>query len=350
MILFVANYPDTTAERDGMMQRVVAIDQYFVQQERIYLGIRFFGNLRLRKTQPLENLRIYKVNFFLHFPAILYLGCKAQGIYVHSIHNGFRALPYYLFRFKNIFTDMHGVFPEELDYYGKKTAAKLYGIIERIIVRYSRALILVTDAMGRHFRKKYGPHRCNIYTIPIFDNFSMDEGNTGRVPGMPALIYAGGTQKWQNVDLMLESVEKVQGECSVTVLTPDLDTFSRKLAEHGLEGTVQLLSVPKQKVYEYYCRSDLGFILRDSSIVNRAACPTKLVEYLACGVIPIVLQPEIGDFAEMGYSFITIGRLADGNLPSGEELASMRENNYRIVREFKNSARAAMQQMLADFS
>jgi glycosyltransferase involved in cell wall biosynthesis len=350
MILFVANYPDTTAERDGMMQRVVAIDQYFAQWARIYLGIRFFGNLRFKRTQQLGNIRIYKVNFFLHFPVILYLGYKARGIYVHSIHNGFRALPYYLFRFKNIFTDMHGVFPEELHYCGKKTAAWLYGIIERITVRYSMALVLVTDAMGRHFREKYGPHRSKIYTIPIFDNFSIDEGNTRRVPGKPALIYAGGTQKWQNVDLMLESLKKVHGGCTVTILTPDLETFSRKLAEYGLTNTVQLLSVPKQEVYEYYCRSDLGFILRDDSIVNRAACPTKLVEYLSCGVIPIVLQSEIGDFAEMGYSYSTIERLADGSLPSGEELDSMRENNYRIVREFKNSARAAMQRMLADFS
>jgi len=350
MILFVANYPDKSGEKDGMAQRVVAIDRYFAQWERIYLGIRFFGNLRMRTSHPADNLMVYKVNFFLHFLLILYLGCRARGIYVHSIHNGFRALPFYLLKFKNIFTDMHGVFPEELGYYGKKTAAWLYGIIEKITVRSSRALILVTDAMGEHYRKKYGNYRCKMYKIPIFDDFMMKEGKTRPEQGKLSIIYSGGTQKWQNVDLMLESVKKAQGKCSVTILTPDMGTFRQKLEEYGLASGVQVLSVPKHEVYDYYCRSDLGYILRDNSIVNRAACPTKLVEYLACGVIPIVLQPEIGDFAGMGYSFITIDRLAGGNLPSGEELVSMRENNYRIVEEIRDSARAAMQQMLADFS
>jgi len=350
MILFVANYPDKTGEKDGMVQRVVAIDSYFAQCERIYLGIRFFGNLRLRTSHPADNLRVYKVNFFLHFLLILYLGCRARGIYVHSIHNGFRALPFYLLKFKNIFTDMHGVFPEELDYYGKKTSAWLYGIIEKITVRRSRALILVTDAMEEHYREKYGNYRCKMYKIPIFDDFTMEEGKARRQQGALSIIYSGGTQKWQNVDLMLESVKKAQGNCSVTILTPDIETFRQKLEEHGLASGVQVLSVPKHEVYYYYCRSDLGYILRDNSIVNRAACPTKLVEYLACGVVPIVLQPEIGDFAEKGYSFITLDRLGGGILPSGEELASMRENNDRIVREIIDSAQSAMQQMLADFS
>jgi hypothetical protein len=349
MILFVANYPDKTGEKDGMAQRVVAIDSYFAKRERIYLGIRFFGNLRLRSSHPADNLRVYKVNFFLHFLFILYLGCRARGIYVHSIHNGFRALPFYLLMFKNIFTDMHGVFPEELGYCGKKRAAWLYGIIERITAGSSRALILVTDAMGEHFREKYVDHRCKIYIVPIFDDFTMDEGEARREQEKPAMIYSGGTQKWQKLELMLESMKKAQGHCSITILTPDMETFRQKIEECGLAGVVRLLSLPKDEVYDYYCRSDLGYILRDNSIVNRAACPTKLVEYLVCGVIPIVLQPEIGDFAGKGYSFITLDRLASGNFPSGEELASMRKNNYRVVGEIINSAGSAMQQLLADF-
>jgi hypothetical protein len=350
MILFIANYPDKSGEKDGMAQRVIAIDGYFAQRERIYLGIRFFGNLRLRTFQPAEKLRVYKVNFFLHSLLILYLGCKARGIYVHSVHNGFRALPYYILRYKNIFTDMHGVFPEELDYYGKKTASWLYGIVEKITVRGSRATIVVSNAMGKHLCKKYGNLRCRMYIIPIFDDVTIEEARAGRRQGMPSFIYSGGAQKWQNLDLMMESVKKVHRLCSVTILTPEIEIFRQKLQEHGLARTVQVLSVPKHGVYDYYCRSDLGYILRDNSIVNRAACPTKLVEYLACGVIPIVLQPEIGDFADMGYSCITLDRLADGKLPSGEELAAMRDNNYRIIREIRTSARTALQKMLADFS
>ncbi len=348
MILFIANYPDQTCEKDGMMQRIAAVDRHFALHERIYLGISFFGNLRRRTEKPADNLSLHRVNFFIHLLLILRLGLSARGIYVHSIHNGFRALPLYLCR--NVFTDLHGVFPEELGYYGKKTAAALYTLIEMIIVRNSRAIIVVTDAMADHYRAKYRGLRAAIHTIPIFDDFPVGR-RSGRAdsPHIPVAVYSGGTQKWQNVDLMLEAVGKVRYPLSVVILTPDVARCEEKVAQYGLTGGVHVRTVPKSEVYRHYTRADLGFILRDDSVVNRAACPTKLVEYLACGVIPVVLQPRIGDFDRRGYSSISLEQFISGNLPRQEELESMRKNNYRVVCDMREAAGQAMGRMADEF-
>lgn len=48
-----------------------------------------------------------------------------------------------------------------------------------------------------------------------------------------------------------------------------------------------------------------GFILRDKHILNRVAAPTKMVEYLFFGIIPIVKYEEIGDVLKLGYEYIS---------------------------------------------
>jgi glycosyltransferase involved in cell wall biosynthesis len=348
MILFISNYPDKEGEKDGMMQRVVAVDRHFADRERVYLGIRFFGNLRRRMEKLSDKWSVHKVNFFLHFVLILRLAFRARGIYVHSIHNGFRALPLYLCG--NIITDLHGVFPEELGYYGKKTASALYGVIERIATRRSRAVIVVTDAMADHLRAKYGDFPAAIYTIPIFDDFSIGRKEMGGASDTLVAIYSGGSQKWQNIDLMMEAMARSRHNYSFVVLTPDVPFFERKAAEYGLAGRVKVLTVRKSDVYEHYLRADLGFVLRDDSVVNRAACPTKLVEYLACGVIPIVLQPNIGDFSRRGYAWIGLEQFISGDLPPREELEAKRVNNYRLLRCMRESADEMMRRMVAEFT
>ena len=47
-------------------------------------------------------------------------------------------------------------------------------------------------------------------------------------------------------------------------------------------------------MFRFLAAADYGLLLRQSSTVNRVACPVKFGEYLACGVRPI-LTPGIGD-------------------------------------------------------
>jgi hypothetical protein len=345
MILFISSFPDDKSSRDGMMQRIAAVDGHFTGLERVYLAIRFFGHLRRRKSVLKEGLTEQRVNFFLHFPRILRLGLKATAIYVHSVHNGFRALPLYLLR--NVITDMHGLFPEEQAYYGKKWAAIVYGCIEMIALWKSREIIVVSQAMADHLHGKYGRIRAGIRTVPIFEDLPIGLGERRNSTPL-AVIYSGGVQEWQNIDLMMGAISRSSLDMTTVILTPDRKYMERKAAEYGLMEKVTIRSVPKCDVYRHYLRTDLGFILRDESPVNRAACPTKLVEYLASGVIPIVLNPDIGDFKRLGYSYVTLEGLEKGVIPTGLELEEMRRNNYRVIDAMRGQAAETMGLMVAD--
>lgn len=70
-------------------------------------------------------------------------------------------------------------------------------------------------------------------------------------------------------------------------------------------------------------------------IVNKVACPTKLIEYLEHGIIPIVLQPEIGDFNKMGYRYILNDDFLEGKIPNHDVLEQMKIENYKILETLK---------------
>jgi len=344
MVLFISSYPDSASEKDGMMQRIIAVDCQFADVERAYLKISFVAHLPGSMERRDENLTVYRLNLFRHFFGIWRLALRADCIYVHSVGNALALLPLYLFR--KIVTDMHGAVPEEFRLAGKRLAALRYGPVEWMAVHRSRAIVTVSGAMAKHFREKYSLASLRSFNVPIFDEVAVSRDDRGTGRSKPVVIYAGGAQAWQNVDLMLQAMDQVRERCEFIILTGDVAVFRQKTGALGL-GAIGIASVPKHEVYGYYARADYGFVLRDDTVVNRVACPTKLVEYLSCGVIPIVIQPRIGDFEENGYSYLTLERFIKGDFPAPAELEAMRANNYRLMESMKSGALLEMQKLVA---
>lgn len=51
---------------------------------------------------------------------------------------------------------------------------------------------------------------------------------------------------------------------------------------------------------------ETGFLLREATLFNEVATPTKLVENITYGIVPAVLSPDIGDFLQYGYRYLLI--------------------------------------------
>ena len=93
MVSIIAVYPNKENEKDGMMQRIAAIDSVIDSTERNYLEISFRKNWIYKKKEIKNNICCYKLNFFLHFILIIYLCMKSEVLYVHSIYNSFKIIP-----------------------------------------------------------------------------------------------------------------------------------------------------------------------------------------------------------------------------------------------------------------
>ncbi|KIO78625.1 hypothetical protein TH53_02435 [Pedobacter lusitanus] len=338
-ILFVAEYPNESTIKEGMSQRMIAIDGQFLNDQRAYLFVshRFF--LKKEITQIANGVKQYKCNLFLHFFFILKLLVNSKFIYFHSIQNALPILPCLLFlkSDKRMILDIHGVVPEEHILAGQSFKSKLYSITEKYLFSRLYLAISVTDAMTRHFKTKYPDNQVKMMTYPILpsnirnDTYDLKENDDRNFVNV---IYSGNLQAWQNIDLMINVISNnLSPHVKYTILTGNPTAMTRVLTENGLkeENNVFVFSVLPEFLGEYYSKADYGFILRDDITVNNVACPTKVVEYMHYGLIPIVKSKNIGDFYNLGYEYLDVKDFNVETIRVGKS-----KKNKSIIAELKD--------------
>ena len=330
MILVVSPHPSTENQRDGMIQRIAHIDSLMASLPRTYLDIstrRF-----LRKQVLVEgSVTIYRLNLLVHFFKITRCFRQANLVYIHSAYNALKGC---LIPTKaHVVFDSHGIVPEELLQERRPLSARIFAFAERQALRRCNTLVCVTRSMLEHFKAKYA-HRADRGEIvfPILPhlgdttevNQALHATRTER-----SVIYAGGMQAWQNVDRMMFAAAR-RPEYNYTFLSGVADQFRVRLQSASIPRYF-CDSVPTSAVKSYYLKNEFGFILRDRNQVNEVACPTKLVEYLYWGTVPIVISPNIGDFNETNLLAITLDDFESGKVPDKEALDYMRRANLSSV-------------------
>jgi hypothetical protein len=329
MIVVVAPYPSAENERDGYLQRINAIEQSLTDFNRIYLEIAFLGNILPSKQRHSGRLTVYKLNFFLHFPYFLYRAFRSDRIYVHTVKNGFKVLPLYFF--KPIWTDLHGIGSEEAKMIGRPVRSKVHALSEFMVVKFSQKVVVVTKRMSSFIQEKYSKLKVNFLYIPIC-NF-LGEGKISKVKKeqKPLVIYSGGLHGWQNIEKMAEAAGRLQDRFDFLFLVSDKEGFKAKAKDKCDIEKIGVDSVSRSEIRRYYEKADFGFLLRDDNAVNQVACPTKLIEYIEFGIVPILLQPNVGDFKELGLKYILLSDLFDGLDVSKLDLDEMRRSNLSIL-------------------
>lgn len=123
--------------------------------------------------------------------------------------------------------------------------------------------------------------------------------------GAKVLLYLGGASPWQDpkrIAAAMAATIALRTDVRALILTPDVAEFTRRLDEAGIPPRLYAVeSHPHDDIAGIAAAADVGFLLRDDSIVNRVSSPTKFAEYLAVGV-PVVLTSSVSDFAELARS------------------------------------------------
>jgi hypothetical protein len=344
MILVVGQYPDERNSRDGMVQRIAAIDRLLEPHERVYVTLVHepFRDGGTALTQVAPGVRRAQLNWFDadHVERFAALAREARAVVVHSIHWAQHVLP--LYRARPVLTDLHGVVPEEHAFVGAHAESEHFARVESFVLRHGWRHLVVSDAMGAHLRQKYPQLQPTLITLPVLSPAGAPTLEARRAPGL-RVLYSGGTHAWQNIEPMLQAIARAPASVPVELLTPDVAGMSAAVARHGLQARVAVRSVPPEQMPAEYARAHLGFVLRDDNVVNRAACPTKLQEYLAHGVVPIVLSPHIGDFATLGYRTLALEAFVAGALPSWESWREMAQHNLGVMEALRVRAASGTQ-------
>ena len=331
-ILFIAPYPTLENIKDGMMQRIKAIDMEFESIKRVYLEIRVKKIILFPHIKRTGNVKVIEINLLLHWMLAVFYLLRYRNLYIHSVANCHRIAWFKFFSRKNIILDVHGSVPEEMDFNGRTKLARKLERIERRFFRFSSIIVYVSEQMKKYYEKKY-PFVLSktvvvkpIYSTNVLKKSSSCDEDTlreelGIKPQTTVLIYAGNLQKWQNFDIMLEAIKRIDRfSYHYIILTGELKTAQEKVSNANIpQERVTIRCVSPTELNRYYSISHYGFILRDAHILNQVAAPTKMVEYLYFGLIPIVKFEHIGDAALLGYEYLSVDSLT-GNLKPTKSL------------------------------
>lgn len=339
-VLFLAAYPTVENSKDGMISRIRDIDELFIDVPRTYIQLSLKRNVKTHLKIGLVD--VVELNAILHFWRILKIISSHKYIYTHSVYN-LRLFWFFLMFFKKdkqIILDVHGIVPEEIKYFYKEKISYLYfSFVEKYIFKKIKYAVFVTNAMHDHYESKYQklslrytpliyyiiPNKLKDVSLASYDFNKKSKFVTN-------ILYSGGVQPWQNIDLMLDTIKLNQNEnLKYHIFTPDVDIIKAKVKTRNInDHLISVESREPEELWKEYLLADYAFILRDDNLINKVACPTKLTEYLYYGIIPIVLSPNIGDFNMLGYQYIPLSDFNDRNFDKPTQL---NQNNIAVVKK-----------------
>lgn len=99
----------------------------------------------------------------------------------------------------------------------------------------------------------------------------------------------------------------------------------------GIEVSTRL----PQDLPSEYLNAHYGLLLREESVINKVSSPTKLTEYLAHGLIPVLNSANVGDFVEEGMQYLKLDDLLNGRVPSEDKRYEMALKNLEVLKKFQ---------------
>ena len=179
---------------------------------------------------------------------------------------------------------------------------------EKSVVLNADFRIAVSEELVKYWNVRYGYNENNHVVIPCTLNtgfrpemlkqeeIEKERQKMNFKPDDIVLVYSGSTAGWQSFDLLQGFLQKNLSENkNVKVLF---------LSEKD-KNVDQLKIVFPDKIFQTFVKHsevsrilkscDIGILIREKSVTNQVASPTKFAEYLSAG-LPVIISEGIGDY------------------------------------------------------
>jgi hypothetical protein len=214
---------------------------------------------------------------------------------------------------KKVCFDGRGAMEAEWNEYDVKVVdswKRAIGELENNAVNKSNFRIAVTHKLVDHWRARYNfvgddyvviPCTLNSSfkaVVPVQEEIIQRKSKLGLAANDIVLAYSGSTSGWQSFAILYEFLSKFLKESAshkVIFLAQEEENISKLIAE--FPNQVQRKWVAHQEVTEILTSSDIGILIREQSVTNKVASPTKFAEYLSAG-LPVIISENLGDYSE----------------------------------------------------
>lgn len=317
------------SENSGEIRRIKNIDRDLVSYlsrdeiEIVFISPALFFRKKYEKFKLRESVRkkfyfpavpfSYSKLFFMKLNSfwtsfilwLLYLFYKPQYIVSeYSIsYQSLRFIPSSVF----CIIDIHGAQREEYEYSVKnhrKSISDYYDYLEYKGILKARGVICQSDEMRKHLLRKYPNldeakfcvYRCTADATLFFYNLNDREAirrDMSLSEDQCLFVYAGGLHRWQKVEESLRLFEQYLTACDsrakflLLTLAKDQAKELIEIKFPNIKDSILVKSVSNAQVRLYLSAADVAFLLRDDVVMNAVAFPTKLAEYMFCG-LPVI--------------------------------------------------------------
>lgn len=327
---------------DGYFRRIKTIDDLMGENTlKIYMAPTYNSAQGDQLSQVVDPCHIkvsYRADAQEDRAYLRKLADRADIVY----HHGVGYMDEEIIRKKHLLkiVDLHGVLPEEFAMYKDYRMVQKETLHEELAMRYANYVICVTEAMQEHMEKKYPQYKQNYIILPILDdsvyeNYKKPWPSAAADSQTPVVVYAGGMQEWQMIPEM-QACMRAQPGLEYRVFTAQQERFWELWRESGDSAPLAHMCVSSasaQELWSEYEKCQYGFVLRQDMVVNHVACPTKLIEYITKGIIPIVSTKHLGDFEKKGLKCLSVEDFCQGKLLDEELRSATARHNKRIVGE-----------------
>ncbi|MBS1569596.1 MAG: hypothetical protein JST45_09150 [Bacteroidetes bacterium] len=180
--------------------------------------------------------------------------------------------------------------------------------VEREAVLQTDMRLAVSQALVRHWQERYGYTGQQHVVIPCTLGRAHEEhvgpggamrSELGFAESDVVLVYSGSVAGWQSFGLLgglLRGALAEQPKLKVLFLSPPDSGIDGLAAE--FPGRVLRRFLQAEEVPQALQACDAALLVREDTLTNRVASPTKFAEYLANG-LPVVISAHIGDFSQL---------------------------------------------------
>lgn len=224
-----------------------------------------------------------------------------DSVYVSISH--YSTARMYLKGYKNIIYWIQGSSPDESFMRNHSYIRKIIiSCIEYFALSKAKYLFMVSKSMLKHFKNKYHKdYSDKTYIMPCYNSEINQE--LFFTPGKyenNTFCYVGGLSVWQCFQETIELYSKIEERVpnvKLKIFTSE-QTKAKAILENNRVKNYEVKYVKPDQLVNELASCKYGFIIRAKSPVNYVATPTKLSNYMAAGLIPIVSN-SVGFFEEI---------------------------------------------------